>query len=92
MGEDKRVKENSGKRDAAGKHTASGNQNKITGMGRESVSAARRKEQRRRKRRRVMIIKSSILVVLLCVLGFSIFVLAGGLNKKEKKPGKPPKE
>lgn len=87
MGEDKRVKENSGKRDAAGKHTASGNQNKITGMGRESVSAARRKEQRRRKRRRVMIIKSSILVVLLCVLGFSIFVLAGGLNKKEKKPG-----
>ena len=66
MGEDKKMKENSGKRNTSARHTVSGNagkQNKITGMGRDSVSAARRKEQRRRKRRRVMIIKSSILVL-----------------------------
>ena len=43
-----------------------------------------KKEQKRKKKQRVLIIKTAILIALLCVLGITIFALAGGLDKKGK--------
>lgn len=42
--------------------------------------------EKKKKKQRRLIVKTTILVILLCVMGVSIFVLAGGLDKKDKKP------
>lgn len=43
-------------------------------------------ELKKKKKQTALIIKTVILIGLLCVLGVTIFALAGGLDKKGKKP------